>query len=196
MKKIIVLFFTAFLLVGCASSYKSLHVENMHFNNEEKGDQISYSYKFNVLQDSGNKKYAKKEVNNNVDVVAVQITNNTSTEIDVRKDLKFEVNHRIAYPMESSAVGNLIKQGSAIYLLYLPVTLSAGTGIIPIGIPIALINMISAGSSNGKFKTEFTQNNLLDTKIKPGETVEGLIGFSNIDFGNIKISVIDQVVEK
>jgi len=186
------------LFTSCASSYKPIGPQGLDYRNVSKKDGIDFSFKYEVLSLRGNKKYAKKEEKRDVDVVAVKITNNTSNALHFNRDLKIVSNGRELIPMEREVVSKKIRQGVAIYLLYGLLTLQVGdctpqngcdTKIYPIGIPIAIGNMVVAGSANGNFKNELQLYDLNNKIIEPGQTVHGILGFRNLEFGGMEIEL-------
>jgi hypothetical protein len=69
---------------------------------------------------------------------------------------------------------------------YTEQTSSFPIGII-IGPGIAGGNMLAASSANKKFKQDLLDYNLLGKKIKPGETVYGLLGIRSKIYNSIYI---------
>ena len=191
------------LFASCASSYKPIGPQGLDYRNVSKKDGLDFSYKYEVLSLRGNKKYAKKEEKRDVDVVAVKITNNTSNALHFNRDLKIVSNGRELIPMEREVVSKKIRQRVAIYLLYALLTVqtqtlkcgSTSTGcefdrkVYPIGIPIAIGNMVVAGSANDNFKNELLIYDLNNKTIEPGQTVHGILGFRNLEFGSMEIAL-------
>lgn len=190
------------ILSSCASSYKPIGPQGLDYRNVSQQDGIDFSFKYEVLSLRGNKKYAKKEEKRDVDVVAVKITNNTNNALHFNRDMKIVSNGRELIPMEREVVGKKIKQGVAIYLLYALLTVQTQSGgctptngcnidtkIYPIGIPIAIGNMAVAGSANGSFKNELLAYDLNNKVIEPGQTVHGILGFRNLEFGGMEIEL-------
>ena len=192
MKKTFLLLTTIFILSGCASRYYPIS-NSQSYRNTEEGNNLTYSYKFDVLAANGNKKYAKKEAKHNIDVMSVKITNNTDRELSVDNDIDFYVSNRQVQPLESTSVTSRIKQGAAIYLLYSFLFLYVDDGssrtTIPIGVGIGIGNMAFASANNKKFKDEFSINNIIGKTIKPGETLHGLVGFIDIEHGSLRMEV-------
>jgi hypothetical protein len=195
MKKTTTLILTVFLLWGCASVYKPIQPSSLNYSNTEVGEEISYSYKFDVLNEKGNKRYARKEDKFNIDILSVKLINNTNKELDFNKNVKCYMGDRELYPLESNSVTSRIKQGVIGYILYGFVFLYIGNEenvtTIPIGLPIGIGNMIAAGSSNGKFKREFSEYNLVNKTINPGDTIYGLVAFKDIEYGKFEMKIVE-----
>jgi hypothetical protein len=181
--------------MSCASSYKPIGPENLEYHNHSVNDNIEFSYHYDVLIESRNKKYAKHEINNHLNLVAVKITNHTGHDINPMTDAVFYVDNKPAYPVDQKITEDKIKQGVPIYLLYLlfsPVTLttsgSSNDGVstsnpIPIGLVIGPLltatNMLVAGTANKNFKEEIELHSLY-RQVHDGETIFALVAFRDI----------------
>jgi len=198
--KILSLIVIIILLSSCASSYKMINPNRLRYNSNDKNNGISLEYKYNLLH----KKYAKKESQNDIKVVAVKITNNTDHDIVFGKDVKLEYeNGRELYIHDNEKVFSTLKQKSAVYLLYLLLTpmkfyksqngvqtSSLSIGYV-IGPGIAGGNMLVAATANGKFKDELSKYRINGETIKKGETKVGLIGIKSNNYDALRLKVID-----
>jgi hypothetical protein len=181
--------------MSCASSYKSISPETLEYHNHSTNDKIEFSYHYDVLTESKNKKYAKHELKNNLNLVAVKITNHTGHDINPMTDAVFYIDNTPAYFVDQRTTENKIKQGVPIYLLYLllsPATITTSSsstdgaqssnsfpvGLI-IGPALTATNMIVAGSANKSFKEEIEQYSLY-RQVHDGETIFGLVAFRDI----------------
>ncbi len=205
MKKTIskILTFTfVIILSGCAATYKPINPPTLNYNSHDLQDGIWLSYKYDVLREKGNRKYAKKEDKKGVKLIAIKITNNTDTVINVGKDAAFYSGQNQIFPMEPMAIKESIKQIVPGYLPYLLLTFtnlyvtkstyySVTTETYPIGLvlgpTITIGNMAVAGSANKNMLNELYDYNILSRDIQKGETVYGIIGVR--DMGYIPISV-------
>lgn len=203
MKKtlIIPLLIAVVLSGGCASNYRSISPQTNYFNATEKTSELEFSYRYNVLQEKGNKKYAKRENKKGIRLVAVKITNNTEGPIRFPEDAHLYAGNRPIQLLESEFIHSKLKQGVPIYLLYLlftpmTFTVSSGNGDVsstPVGLllgpGLTALNIGIAASANNKFKEELLQYNLTNRIIEEGETVYGLIGFQDFDYAPLKIEL-------
>ena len=181
--------FFVFIISSCASSYNSISLE-YNYENTSEVDDVKLSYDYYFLE----KQYAKKERSNGIQLLAVRIENNSSSEIILGDNLKFfaENGDELLF-VEQENVLSQLSQKPVTYLLYLllfPVNLfttetdSYGvqrtTSSTPIGIilgpALTLINMLTVISANKKFKTDIENNYLLNKKILKGQTITGLVG--------------------
>jgi len=189
------LFFVLPFFTSCASSYKPISPETLEYHNQSTNDKIEFSYHYDVLTESKNKKYAKHELKNNLTLVAVKITNHTGHDINPMTDAVFYIDNKPAYFVDQRITEDKIKQGVPIYLLYLlcsPITFTTSSTSIdgaptsnsfPIGLIIGpaltATNMIVAGTANKNFKEEIEQYNLY-RQVHDGETIYALVAFRDI----------------
>jgi len=200
MKKTLVVLMVV-LLSGCASTYKPIRPELLNYISTDNGDSLSFSYKYNVLFESRNKKYAKYETKKNIKLVAIRVTNKTGNKINLYNDAIFSVGEKQLLPVTPSVVIDLLKQGTAGYLLYgllLPAKLfttnSSGVQheVFPIGIILApglsIGNLITAGSANRSFRNEIYEYDL-NQIIESGQTSYFLVGFMDIGFDPLTLKL-------
>lgn len=194
MKNISFLLF-AILMSGCAGSYKSLDLATLNYT-KGSGTSNTYSteYRYDILSTRSNKKYAKKEDKSGISLVAIKFTNN-SEEAVKGSELSFFNGDQQITPVDKETVYKKLKQGSAIYLLYLPIVLTqtdcSNFGgcetkvLFPIGIPLALINILISSSSNSTFKKELVEYDFENKVIQPGQSEYAIIGVKNSNYGVI-----------
>lgn len=187
------------ILGSCASSYKPIIPENINYTAKTESDQILMEYKYDVLLERNNKKYAKREKKKFVQVAAVKITNNSDQAITLGEKTTFMAGNNYFTPLDPTITHSQLKQGVPIYLLYLLMsngqlvteeTYVNGTKTGQKSFPIGLIlgpgltayNMIKAGSANQKFLAELQKYQIQNKRIMPGETVYGLISIPNSSY--------------
>ena len=183
---------TIVLISGCASSYRNINPPSINYNSHDISDGISFSYKYDVLREKGNRKYAKKENRKSIKLVAVKITNYTDTIINIGQNITFNSRYKQLTPLEPILIKKQLRQSAPSYLLYLLLaplklyvtnensveTYSIGYIISPI---LTLGNLLFAADANSDFYKELNEYNLLNRNINKGETVYGLIGINNAD---------------
>jgi hypothetical protein len=187
------------IFCGCAQSYRAINPSNIGYTSSMDLQDIILSYRYDVLNEKGNTKFSKKERKNNVKVVAVKIKNNSDRIVNIGKNAAFYNGNAILYPLDALTTRNALKQSVPSHLLYLllsPLTLSVnGSDPFPIGLilgpAISGGNMIAAGSANNDFYNELSQYDILYRDINPGETVYGLVGFSNMNYAPLSIKLIE-----
>lgn len=196
--KLIVLYISIAFLSSCATTYKTLAPKS--FETTEVTDSVSFSYKYGILEESGNKKFAKRELPNSIRVLSVKIVNETNNELIIGKNCKFFSRSNELELVDPIEAHRKLKQGVAEYLVYLlltPINLNIKdpktltTDVIPIGLALGplltVVNISAAASANGKFLKELKSFNLIDKKVAPGQTVFGLITVRTNDFGPIRL---------
>ncbi|GAA4278564.1 hypothetical protein [Aquimarina mytili] len=191
------------LMNSCATGYVNINPKNQNYASSDEQNNVKIEYKYNVLK----KKYAKKELKKNINVVAIKVTNNSDKDITFGNSMIITNNQGSKINMlENDEIFKPLKQNVATYFLYLlltPINLfttktnefgqQETTSSIPIGLVIGpgvtAINTITAGSANKKFKEEIKLHNLKGKTIKKGETVAGIIGIRSNNYNNLKISL-------
>jgi hypothetical protein len=175
---------------GCAGSYTPIKPDRIAtYQSSPVKTPVQLDYQFDALRLRGrNKKYVKKELKHGYHVVAVRVTNTTGAEINFSRDVTLYYGDRPVVPVAGGLAAHDMKQGVAIYLLYvlLNPTLtrtSSTNGYVTnqesntyyIGPFIAGGNMLGASMANSNFRRELEQYDLTNRSIRPGETVYGLV---------------------
>ena len=186
-------------LSSCASSYKSIEPVTFNFSNTEIGDNVVLKYRYNILRERGNKKFAKDEDKHGVRIVAVEITNNNDFPISLGKNLKLTSGESEVPLLSPLSARSKIKQCTACYLPYalltfMTLTTSNGNGNTTTSIPIGYVvgpvvtglNMVKANTANKKLKDVLLDYDLLNREIRQGETITGLISIERSEFVNLK----------
>jgi hypothetical protein len=193
-----------FLLSSCASGYKIINPKSLNYISKNTNEGLVLEYKYDLL---ANKKYQKKELKNNMKLVAVKITNNSEVDYVFGKDvrLSFE-NGNDALIIGKDIIFNTLKQKSAYHSLYLLLLTArfdktsrdfTGKETIERGFPIGLIvapvlaggNILAATSANKNFKKELTDYDLIGKTIKKGETVYGIVGIQSSSSEALKLKL-------
>jgi hypothetical protein len=203
--KTLVLASAVILMSSCASSYKTISPENMHYEVKSESNNVILYYRHGVLGERRNKKYVKKESRNFIKVVAVKLTNNTGTMIDVNRDVKLFSGPNQFSPLEPTLAHSRLKQGVPIYLLYMlftPMKLvqtsivngqPTETSSTPIGFilgpGLTLYNIVKAGSANQKMLQNLQKYSLLNKQVGPGESIYGLVVIPNSSYHPLTIKV-------
>ena len=178
------------LTAGCAGSYTPIRPDRVAtYQASSANAPVDFGYQFDALRLNGrNKKYRKHEAKKGYHVAAVRVTNNSGRELNFSRDLVLQYGDRPITPVAAPIAAKDLKQGVAIYLLYLllNVNLSSTTTtngyvtqsnntFLPTGPFIAGGNMLGASLANGNMRKEFQAFDLTNRTIKPGETVYGIL---------------------
>jgi hypothetical protein len=188
----------AVLISSCAGSYKPMVPANMNYGSTSEGNGIAYAYRHNVLTETGNKKYAKREAKGSLKLMAIEITNTTDRTINFNRDVKMYMGDRQVLPVEPTIVYEQLRQRSGLYMLWSLLWVvftkcdedgNCSSTPLPVGLAIGIGNTAAASSANKKFMAELMATDLLTKEIKPGETVSGLIGISSTTSGSISLKL-------
>lgn len=187
-------------LGSCASNYQLINPNTLSYASGSSDKSVSVDYKYNLLTG----RYAKRETNNNVRLIAVKIANNSGRDLHFGKDIKLVYSNGNDVPLvDNVKLFDATKQHPAIYLLYLLLTpakfTSSSNGVqtssVPIGYAlgpgIAGGNIAVSASANGKYKEELLKYDIAGTIIKNGTTVYGLVGINSNSFDTIKVKVVE-----
>ncbi len=199
------LIFGIFFLVicSCASSYKQINPDDLFFTGNSDQDYIEFSYKTNILNTSGNRKFARKEVKSGASVIAVRIQNNSDKEIIIGQNAHLKSGNYHLELLTPNQITSKIKQSTASYLLFLlltPMQLTIDDGEGPpesynigigVGPGLSLLNMATASGANSAFNKELVQFSLINKSIAPGETTYGLVGLNYSSLGTIELEILD-----
>lgn len=199
MRNLVYCLLIAFTFSACAAVYRPITPTSVNYQVENKTDDVTLAYKYNILAEKGNKRYAAKEQKFDYHVIALKVENRSSQDYTFNKDLLLTANGSRTNLIQPAEVTTNVKQTIPTYLLFLlltPTTLETESTSIPIGLglgPILTIgNMASAGSSNKKFLNQLTQYNLDGKTIKAGETVYGLVTIPANDFSPLSLEIAGQ----
>lgn len=179
------------MLSSCAGPYHALNLERMNFDNLQLEGPILYGVKEDVMQKARNRKVARRSKRYKWRTVAVRITNSSYVEIEC-DSLKFFAGDDQVFPLNKEKYYENLKQQPYTYLPYLLVVpvieaeVECPTGgncnksfAIPFGIPIAAGNFAVALVANKRLKADLAKYSISGKRIKPGETVYGLVSFYN-----------------
>jgi hypothetical protein len=174
---------------GCAGSYNLIRPKSINtYTPSASTGPVSLEYQFDALRlRHHNKKYVKKESKYGYRVVAVKVTNNWDREVNFTRDLNLLYGERSVGIVPAAVAAHDLRQGVAIYLLYLLLNVQVGgtrdvrTGqtsggtFLPTGPFIAGGNMLGASGANANLRKEFTAYDLTNRVLKPGETAYGIL---------------------
>jgi hypothetical protein len=191
--------------VSCATSYKPIAPLSVNYNNVEEKEGVIFSYRYDVLGEKGNKKYAKKEIKKSIKVVAIRINNNGNIPLTVGSNLKIFSGSNEVKIIEPAIVQKELRQSVPSYLIYLlltPLNLNItktdnngrvesesypiGLGLGPV---ISISNMLVSGGANKSLLMELNQFNQINKTILPGQSSYGLIGIGDIGFAPLRIEI-------
>ncbi len=191
---------------GCAGSYTAIRPDRIAtYQSSAPTAPVQFGYQFDALRLHGrNKKYTKKEQKKGYHVVAVRVTNTTAADINFSRDAVLYYGDHPVTPVAASIAAQDMKQGVAIYLLYILLnfnvggttttsytgqTTTTGSTFLPTGPFIAGGNMLGASLANNNFRRELEQYDLTNRVIRPGETVFGLISVRETSVAPLRLEL-------
>jgi hypothetical protein len=89
------------LTSSCAVSYHSIGPQYFNYPTPVTEDGISVSYKYDVFRSTGNRRYAEKELNQGLHMIAIQITNQSDTTIRLSRDCNFYAGNISVLPLDT-----------------------------------------------------------------------------------------------
>ncbi|WP_375434783.1 hypothetical protein [uncultured Hymenobacter sp.] len=194
------------VVTGCAGSYRAIQPDRIAtYQSTATASPVEFSYQYSALiARGGNKKYLKKERKRGYQVVAVKVKNNTGADLLFGRDLELSFGDRPIVPVPAVQAANDLKQGVAIYLLYVlgigqiggttdPFTgQTTGGTLFPWGPFVAAGNMIGAGTANANLRKEFVQYDMANKVIRAGETVFGIVSLREGNVAPLNLSLRNQ----
>ncbi len=194
-----------FLLGGCAASYTPIRPDRINtYTVPMQRDPVEVGYQIDALKARGaNKRYAKKEAKARYRVTALRITNNTERVLTYGRDVVLMSGNNLITPVSPGVAANDMKQGVAIYLLYLLLNFNIGgrtdfnsatgqattTGgtFIPTGPFIAGGNILGASLANKNFRLNLEANDPTNRTINPGATIYGVVTLRDVEATNLHL---------
>lgn len=187
------------LMNSCASGYKEINPQSINYSSRDESNYVKLEYKYNILK---NNKYQKKEKKNNLKLVALKITNNSTESVVFGRDVKLTNQNGSELPiLQNDVVYKSLKQKPGTYLWYLLLSFftyqEINNGVVTKTIPVGLVagagiaggNMIVSSSANDRFKTELSAYDLTGKTISPGKSIYGVVGVFTNSYDVIKVKV-------
>ena len=182
-KKNLSLLLLTIYIMGCASAYRPMVTRHASYLAASETGNILMEYRYEVLKESENKKYARKANDKGIQLVAVAITNDSQNEIVFGEDVKLYANNEPITPLRPEAVKRQVRQVSGWYMfwglfwIFISSCENGNCNVIPlpIGLVIGLGNMAKAQKANRYFVEDMEHNSPMNKTIAPGETVYGLL---------------------
>ncbi|PEN12944.1 hypothetical protein CRI94_13170 [Longibacter salinarum] len=142
---------------------------------------MTFEYRLNVLEASGNGGYADKSRKKNVAPIPLRVTNNSSDPVTLHRDL-LDVTSDGARPylVPPQKAADDLGQAYGWHVLWgllnVYYTSSSGkTTYIPVGPVISVFNIIRGATANAKLESDFEEESLYGVTVPSGATVSGLV---------------------
>lgn len=179
------------LASSCASRYNPVHPELLQYRGGVTVDSVDFKYRYDVMSENENKKYAKKELRKGYRLLAIEVTNNSSKPVTMKQDYELYHDNYLTPALPLTVAKKKLRQNAELMLLYSPVVLfttktevrQVGNNLVfvqkrtnyPIGAAIGLGNFLVALNANSKFKKELRHNDLWMQTIQPHQKRQGFL---------------------
>jgi hypothetical protein len=162
------LFFT-----GCASNYHFIEPLKLDFQQPTDtltGGLVQITWRYNVLKDAGNRRYARKEKRNRVSLLALRIDNRSADTLRFPEDFLVSTDSVLLEPLLLEEAGEALSQtfveDNPAADVDAGTTLDFITGLFNTGIQL---------KANLRFAKEMMEYYLVYSDIMPGSVVVGLV---------------------
>lgn len=194
-------------MMSCASYYKPIRPDTLNYSNKQiSNEKLEVSYMYDVYSISDNRKYSRKEKNNNYRTIAVRIRNLTdTTRIITTDNFRIFANERELTVANKTAYFSTVYQMPEVYLLHglwgpwrvdswsdSNGKSGSKTTYIPIGITIGVINVIVASAANSNHKKNLNNNEIFGRTIKPNGTITGIIILNYSQYDPLDFKYLDK----
>jgi hypothetical protein len=185
--KIYILAIFTVLMSSCAAIYNPIEPAYLSYELAGNYNGLKLSYRYGILAELNNKRYARKENKQKIKLVVVKIENTSNQALVVGKDFNLISNGQALDFINSAAAYQKLKQknwpalGFLLLALTPPVQTTNGASVadFPLGMVagpmLAAGNIFVAINANKQFQSELQNNILLGSTIKPLETRYGII---------------------
>jgi len=199
MKKNLCPILLSIIFCSCAGTFKSVDPSVLDIHSRSDNSDVELFYKYDVLRERGNKKYANKELKAGMRLVAVKITNTTGKTIKIGENARLYSGDSEIRLWPPDLIHKKLKQKTPFYLFYLlltPMEISTTsngyeTNSFPVGYIVgpglAAGNIAVAATANARLKDELMRFDIMDREIKSGETLYGLVGVPESGFVPLRI---------
>ena len=175
-------------LSSCAAPYRTMNLYNVPYQNLEEQNQVEVSYRYFVLSQQNNRKYANRETKNQTYLAAVQVTNTGDTPITFGENATLvptEEDKRILPP--EGMFASLKQRGGwhAFYLAFGLIDFTFNGEAIPysgliLGAVLSGGNLVVASTANQQFKSDLELKYHEGQTVDPGQTAQFLVGVTGI----------------
>lgn len=185
--KIYILAIFTVLMSSCAAIYNPIEPSYLSYELAGNYNGLKLSYRYGILAELNNKRYARKESKQKIKLVAVKIENTSNQTLVVGSDFNLISNGQAIEFIKSAEAYQKLKQknwpalGFLLLALTPPVQTTNGASVadFPLGMVagpmLAAGNIFVAINANKQFQSELQSNTILGSTIKPQETIYGII---------------------
>lgn len=174
---------------GCAAHYHYIEPANVRFEETAAtlaGDQIEVAYRYDVLREAGNRRYARKERQSGIALLALRIQNHGPDTLFLPDDFLVTTGPETLYLLPLEEAAETLSQTTAE---------EAGSGAVEVEVPSGLavtrdiFNAFTQVKANIRLAKEMEEHYLLPGALPPGCTVTGLLALPVASGAPLKFSV-------
>ncbi len=171
--------FLLFLLMvfstGCAFNYRYIDPLDVSFLmlRDETPLEVEISFKYNVLKEAGNRKYAKTEKRTGVSLLAVRIENNGTDTLYFPEDFGIKLGQEYVFMLTKDETVGVFKRGATSDFG------ASETGRLEelfLSLILVFVDAGNRGNMNRRFAKEMDEFYLWPSTIAPGVSTVGLLG--------------------
>lgn len=187
------------LMSSCAAIYNPIEPSYLSYELAGNYNGLKLSYRYGILAELNNKRYARKESKQKIKLVAVKIENTSNKALVIGSDFNLTSNGQAIEFIKSAEAYQKLKQknwpalGFLLLALTPPVQTTNGASVadFPLGMVagpmLAAGNIFVAINANKQFQSELQSNTILGSTIKPQETIYGIITLNSDQENPIEI---------
>jgi hypothetical protein len=197
--RIYILSIFTLLMSSCAAIYNPIEPSYLSYELAGNYNGLKLSYRYEILAELNNKRYAKKERKHKIKLVAVKIENTGNQTLVLGKDFNLTSNGQAIDFINTADAYQKLKQKNWQALSFLllaftpPVQTTNGASVadFPLGVVagpmLAAGNIFVAINANKQFQSELQSNTILGSTIKPQETRYGIVIINTAEENLIEI---------
>jgi len=174
--------------IGCATQYRHVEPHTMEYSampDTLHSCNVEITYRYDILANASNKKYARKEKKEGISLIAVRIANNGNDTLFIPDDILIEARDNWVFPLDmNEAIDVFIQDHPAALDELMGGAVEVGGVFVPGGwgflVPLATsipstINSSIEAKANDRFIKEMQDYYLVFSNVPPGATVSGLL---------------------
>lgn len=185
--RIYILLLCALLMSSCAAIYNPIEPAYLSYELAGNYNGLKLSYRYGILAELNNKRYARKENKQKIKLLVVKIENTTNQTLVMGKDFSLTSNGQAIEFINSAEAYQKLKQknwpalGFLLLALTPPVQTTNGASVADFPLGMVVGPMLAAGNifvainANKQFQSELQSNTILGSAIKPKETSYGIV---------------------
>jgi hypothetical protein len=162
---------------GCAAPYHFIEPQLVNFSTASADTLANrrgeIAWRYHVLADAGNRKYAKKEARSGISLLAVRVRNGSADTVFFPESVLMFAGRDTLQPLTMEAAGEALRQTTAE---------DGGQGVVEVEVdaPLAnlavdIFNIATQEKANLRFVKELQEFYLVPSYVAPGQTVAGLL---------------------